>query len=197
MLPRVHLIRHGETEWSLAGRHTGRTDLLLTSRGAEHARRLGERLRGIDFSWVLTSPRLRARQTCELAGLGASAAIEEQIAEWDYGDYEGLTSAEIRTKRPHWDLFTDGAPGGESPASIYARALGFVQRLNQMEGNIAVFSHGHFLRVLAAAWTRLPITEARRFGLSTASLSILGFEHNHSDEPIIALWNETAIAPAK
>ena len=193
MLPRVHLIRHGETEWSLLGRHTGRTDILLTSQGAAQARRLGERLHGIEFSWVLTSPRLRARQTCELAGLGASAAIEEQLAEWDYGQFEGLTTAEIRRQRPNWELFTDGAPGGESPADIYARACGVVQRLIQMEGNVAVFSHGHFLRVLAAAWIKLPVAEGKRFGLNTASLSILGFEHARAEEPIISLWNETSV----
>ena len=161
-LPRIHVIRHGETEWSLSGQHTSRTDILLTARGEAQGRLLGKRLDGIKFSRVFTSPRVRARQTCELAGLAASAEIEPSLREWDYGAYEGRTSAEIRGERPGWNLFVDGALRGESPTEVYARAESFVRRLHQMDGEIAVFSHGHFLRVLATAWIGSPVIHAQR-----------------------------------
>src|SRR3954470_12917628 len=181
MLPRLYFIRHGETEWSLSGRHTGRTDIPLTARGEEKARELRQRLEGIQFARVLTSPRQRARKTCELAGLGAQAQIEPALSEWDYGDYEGLLSTEIHKIRPNWNIYRDGCPQGESPAQISDRADRLIAGLSSVNGNIALFSHGHFGRVLAARWINLPLAEAQRFQLDTASFSILGHEPNHGD----------------
>jgi probable phosphoglycerate mutase len=189
MLPRIYLVRHGETEWSLSGQHTGRTDIPLTPRGEEAAQELGQRLRNIQFARVLTSPRQRARRTCELAGLGPVAEIEPDLAEWDYGDYEGQRSADIRKGRPDWNLFRDGCPRGETPAQVSDRADRFIARLRVLDGNVALFSHGHFGRVLGARWIGLPVNEAQRLLLDTASLSILGYEHNHAESPVIALWN--------
>jgi len=196
MLPRIYLIRHGETEWSLSGQHTGRTDISLTAPGEDGARELGQRLRDIQFARVLTSPRQRARRTCELAGLGPVAEIEPDLAEWDYGDYEGQRSANILQARPDWNLFRDGCPRGETPAQISDRADRFIARLRVLEGNVALFSHGHFGRVLAARWIGLPVSEAQRFLLDTASLSILGYEPNHPEVPVIALWNAGSGATA-
>ncbi len=193
-LPRIHVFRHGETVWSLAGLHTSRTDLPLTARGEEAARRLAGRLDGIEFARVLTSPRLRARRTCELAYLGAAAEIEPDLREWDYGDYEGRTTAEILSKHEGWNLFFDGCPGGESPAQVAARADALVDRLRLLRGNVAVFSHGHFLRVLAARWVGLPVSAAQHLALATASLGVLDYEHHRAENPVIALWNE--IVPA-
>ena len=189
MLPRIYLIRHGETEWSLSGRHTGPTDIPLTARGEDDARKLGQRLRIIQFTRVLTSPRQRARRTCELAGLGAAAEVEPDLAEWDYGDYEGQRSADILRERPIWNLFHYGCPGGEAPAEVSDRAGRLIARLRAVDGNVALFTHGHFGRVLAARWIGLPASEAQHFLLDTASLSILGYEHNHVGSPVIALWN--------
>ena len=189
MLPRLYLIRHGETEWSLSNQHTGRTDIPLTARGEERARELGQRLRNIQFGRVLTSPRQRARRTCELAGLDAEAEIEPDLTEWDYGDYEGQRSADIRIQRPDWNLFRDGCPRGETPAQISDRADRLIARLRVLDGKVALFSHGHFGRVLAARWIGLPVGEAQRFLLETASLSILDHEHNYVELPVIALWN--------
>jgi len=189
MLPRVYLIRHGETEWSLSGRHTGRTDVPLNAAGEARARALEPRLRDVRFARVFTSPRERARQTCELAGLGRMAEIDAQLAEWDYGDYEGLRSEEIQRTRPQWNLFRDGCPHGESPADISGRADQVIARLRGLEGNVALFSHGHFGRVLAARWIELPAGEARRFLSDTASVGILDFEHGNIGAPVIALWN--------
>ena len=191
MLPRIYLIRHGETEWSLSGQHTGRTDIPLTAPGEDGARELGQRLRDIPFARVLTSPRQRARRTCELAGLGPAAEIEPDLAEWDYGDYEGQRSVDILKGRPEWNLFQDGCPRGETPAQISDRADRFIARLRVLDGNVALFSHGHFGRVLAARWIGLPVSEAQRFLLDTASLSVLGYEHNHVESPVIALWNSS------
>lgn len=189
MLARLYLSRHGETAWSLSGQHTGRTDVPLTDKGEQDARDLAERLRAARFSRVFTSPRQRARRTCELVGLDAVAEIEPDLAEWDYGDYEGQRSAEIRKGRPDWNLFRDGCPRGESPAQISERADRVIARLRALEGNIAIFSHGHFGRVLAARWIGLPVGQAQHFLLSTASLSILGYEHNLAEESAIVLWN--------
>jgi len=189
MPPRIYLIRHGETEWSLSGQHTGRTDIPLTTRGEDGARKLGLRLREIQFARVLTSPRQRARRTCELAGLGFVAEIEPDLAEWDYGDYESRRSAEIRKSRPDWNLFRDGCPNGESPGQISDRADHLIARLRSLDGNVALFSHGHFGRVLAARWIGLPVIEAQRFLLDTASLNILAYEHDRVESPVIALWN--------
>jgi probable phosphoglycerate mutase len=189
MIQRLYLIRHGETEWSLSGQHTGRTDIPLTARGEDEARELGQRLRAIPFRRVLTSPRQRARQTCELAGLGPTAEIEPGLAEWDYGDYEGQRSVDILSERPDWNLFQDGCPGGESPAHVSDRADRLIARLRTMPGEIGIFSHGHFGRVLGARWIGLSVGQAQGFLLSTASISVLDYEHDRSDQPVIAIWN--------
>lgn len=188
-LQEVYVFRHGETEWSRSGQHTGRTDLPLTPRGEVDALALAGRLQGIDFAHVFTSPRQRARRTCELAGLGAAAQVEADLAEWDYGDYEGRKSAEILAGRPGWLIFRDGAPGGESPAEVAARADRLIARLRALEGRIALVTHGHFGRVLAVRWLGLPVSEARYFLLGTGSISILGYEHNNAAEPAIVRWN--------
>jgi broad specificity phosphatase PhoE len=190
LLSVVYLARHGETAWSLSGQHTGRTDLPLTERGERNARALGERLRGLNFAKVVTSPLQRAARTCELAGFGALAEIDPDLVEWDYGQYEGRRSAEIHAERPDWQLFRDGCPGGESPGMIGARADRVVSRMRAVKGDVLLFSSGHFLRVLAARWLGLDAAAGRYLLLSTASLSVLGYEHNPA-EPAIRLWNET------
>lgn len=190
--PRVHLIRHGETEWSLSGQHTGRTDIALTANGEAQARALAPLLAGIRFDHVFTSPRQRARRTCELAGLGAQARVEEGLAEWNYGDYEGLRSADIRRDRPDWLIFRDGCPNGETPAQLALRVDGLIARLRTLEGNIALFTHGHLGVSLAARWLEWPLVEARHLQLSTASLSVLAIDEHHFDAPVLALWNATA-----
>ena len=189
-LPVVYLARHGETAWSLSGQHTGLTDLPLTERGEQDARRLGERLRGLTFARVLTSPLQRAARTCELAGFGSAAEVDRDLLEWNYGRYEGRTSADILAERPGWQLFRDGCPGGETPSLIGARADRVVSRVRAVQGNVLLFSSGHFLRVLAARWLGLEPGAGRYFLLSTASLSGLGYEYNRS-EPVIRLWNDT------
>lgn len=194
MLPRLYLLRHGETEWSQSGRHTGRTDVPLTENGMEEARELGARLRSVVFSRVFVSPRRRALQTCDLAAPSIRPEIDPDLAEWNYGDYEGRTTAEIVGQRPGWNLFRDGCPNGESPAAVSARADLVISRVRGLSGNIAVFSHGHFGRVLAARWIGHPAGDGERFLLGTASLSILGYEHDDAAEPVIALWNETGRA---
>ncbi|HTV44242.1 MAG TPA: histidine phosphatase family protein [Stellaceae bacterium] len=190
-LPLVYLARHGETAWSLSGQHTGRTDLPLTARGEDQARALTRRLHGLRFAAVLTSPSQRAVRTCELAGFGAAAEIEPDLAEWDYGDYEGRRTAEILTGRPGWQLFRDGAPGGESPDQIGARADRVVARIRAVAGNVLIVSSAHITRVLAARWLGLPPAGGRYLVLGTASLGILGYEHDQT-EPVIRLWNDTA-----
>jgi broad specificity phosphatase PhoE len=189
-LPSIFLARHGETAWSLSGQHTGVTDLPLTTRGEQNARSLAGRLRGVSFTRVFTSPLQRARRTCELAGFGGVADIDPDLVEWNYGEYEGVTTAEILAKRPGWQLFRDGCPGGESPAQIGSRADRVVARLRGIPGNTLLFSSGHFLRVLTARWLGLEPGAGRYFVLSTASLSALGYEHDTS-EPVIRLWNDT------
>ena len=189
-LPVNYVARHGETVWSLSGQHTGLTDLPLTERGERNARRLGERLHGINFTKIFTSPLQRAAGTCELAGFGAAAEVDRDLLEWNYGEYEGRRTAEILAERPEWELFRDGCPGGESPDQIGARADRVVSRVRAVEGDVLLFSSGHFLRVLAARWLGLPPGAGRYFLLSTASLSALGYEHNRS-EPVIRLWNDT------
>jgi probable phosphoglycerate mutase len=190
VLPVVYLARHGETAWSLSGQHTGLTDLPLTPNGERNARRLGERLKGMTFSDVFTSPLQRAARTCELAGFGIVAQPDLDLVEWDYGQYEGLRSAEILAKRPDWQLFRDGAPGGESPAQVAERADRVVQCVRTIPGDVLLFSSGHFIRVLAARWLGLdPGSAGKYFLLSTASLSAVGYEHNLS-EPVIRLWND-------
>ena len=186
----IYLARHGETAWSLSGQHTGRTDLPLTSNGERNGELLGTRLKGLNVARVLTSPLMRARRTCELAGFGGQAQVDPDLTEWDYGKYEGLRSVEIRRERPDWDLFRDGCPGGETPDEIAARAERVVERLRSGGGNVLLFSSGHFLRVLAGRWTRMPLDGGRFLMLGTASLSVLGYE-NDVARPVIRLWNDT------
>jgi probable phosphoglycerate mutase len=187
----VYLARHGETAWSLTGQYTGLTDLPLTERGERNARQLGARLHGLTFAKVYTSPLQRAARTCELAGFGAVAEVDPDLVEWDYGHYEGRRTAEILAERPGWLLFRDGCPGGESPAQASARADRVVSRLRAVQGDVLLFSSGHFIRVLATRWIELEVTDnARRFMLSTASLSAVGYENVRS-RPVIRLWNDT------
>jgi broad specificity phosphatase PhoE len=190
MLPTIYLARHGETAWSLSGQHTGLTDLPLTERGERNARLLGHRLSGLAFAKVFTSPLQRAVRTCELAGFGALAEVDRDLLEWNYGDYEGRRTAEIHAERPDWQLFRDGCPGGESPSQVGARADRVVHRMRAIEGDVLLFSSGHFLRVLAARWLGLEPAAGRFFLLSTASVGALSYEHNLS-EPVIRLWNDT------
>lgn len=189
VLPQVFLARHGETAWSLTGQHTGLTDLPLTRRGEINATRLGERLQEMVFQQVLVSPLLRARRTCELAGFGDQAKVEPDLVEWNYGEYEGLTTAEIRKTRPGWQLFRDGCPGGESVAQVVARADRIVKYLRSIGDHVLLFSSGHFLRVLAARWLGQNAEVGEWFHLSTATLSALGYEHQVS-EPVLRLWND-------
>ena len=188
-LPVVYLARHGETAWTISRQHTGVTDLPLTAQGEAEALRLGERLEGLRFAAVLTSPLQRAVRTCELAGFGSMAEVEPDLMEWNYGTYEGRTSADIHAERPDWQLFRDGCPGGESPDQIGARADRLARRVRAIEGDVLLFSSGHFLRVFAARWLGLPPAAGRYFVLGTASLSAVGYEHDRSD-PAIRLWNE-------
>jgi broad specificity phosphatase PhoE len=189
-IPIVYLARHGETAWSLTGQHTGLTDLPLTQRGERNARRLAVRLKGLTFVKVFTSPLQRARRTCELAGFGPAAEVEPDLVEWNYGEYEGRTSADILKERPDWELFCDGCPGGETPQQIGDRADRVINRLRTVPGDVLVFSSGHFVRVLAARWLGLENSApGRHFLLNTASLSALGYEHTCS-QPVIRLWND-------
>ena len=189
-LPTIYLARHGETAWSVSGQHTGRTDIPHTERGDLNARRLGERLGGLTFAKVLTSPLQRARRTCELAGYGSVAEVDADLLEWDYGKYEGRTSAQIHAINPEWDLFRDGCPGGEKPQDVGARADRIVQRVRAVRRDVLLFSSGHFLRVLAARWLGLEPGAGRYFLLGTASLSALSYEHNES-HPAIRFWDDT------
>src|SRR5271169_1155294 len=189
-LPVIYLARHGETAWSLSGQHTGLTDLPLTRRGECNARRLGERLKGLEFARVFTSPLQRAKRTCELAGFGSNAEVDRDLVEWNYGQYEGLRTEDIRATRPDWEMFRDGFPGGESFDQIAARADRVIERARSIDGAVLLFSSGHFLRVLGARWLGLKAQGARYLLLSTASLSTLTYEHSLS-EPAIGLWNDT------
>jgi broad specificity phosphatase PhoE len=189
-LPVVYLARHGETAWSASGQHTGLTDLPLTPRGERNARQLEGRLKGLAFAKVFTSPLQRAARTCELAGFRTVAEIDRDLVEWNYGQYEGRRTAEIRAERPDWQLFRDGCPGGESPAQVGARADRVVERVRAVRGDVLLFSSGHFLRTLAARWLGLEPSSGRYLVLGTASLSALGYEHDLA-QPAIRLWNET------
>ncbi len=188
-LPEGYLARHGETAWTVSGQHTGRTDLPLTERGERNAAGLAGRLEGMTFSRVLVSSLGRARRTCELAGFLPGAEIVADLTEWDYGAYEGRRTADIRAERPGWYLFRDGCPGGESVAQIGARADRVIAKLRSAGGHTLLFGHGHFFRVLAARWIGLPPEDACHLLLSTASLSVLGYEHT-TDDPAIRLWND-------
>jgi broad specificity phosphatase PhoE len=189
-LPIIYVARHGETAWSLSGQHTGLTDLPLTERGEHNALSLRERFKGLTFAKVFTSPLQRAIRTCELSGFGSLAEIDRDLLEWNYGEYEGRRSIDIHKERPDWQLFRDGCPGGESPSEVGARADHAVKRVRAIDGDVLVFSSGHFLRVFAARWLGLDAAFGRYFVLSTASVSALGYEHNRS-EPVIRLWDDT------
>ena len=196
-LQRIFLVRHGETTWSLSGQHTGRTDIPLTSKGEAEARKLNERLRTNVFNRVFTSPLQRARQTAALAALATPVEIEPDLVEWDHGEYEGLRSAEIRAIQPDWNLYQHGCLGGESPTQVSIRADRMIARLRTLEGDIAIFSHGHFGCVLAVRWIGLEIAQASHFLLDTASVSILGYGHQRATEPAITLWNARTDATSR
>jgi probable phosphoglycerate mutase len=182
----IYVLRHGETEWSLNGRHTGVTDIPLTENGRAVARRLRSILTGQSFDLVLTSPMRRARETCELAGLGDRAAVEPALVEWNYGEYEGLTPKQIQERHPGWMIFRDGCPGGESPAQIGERVDRLVARLRDVPGDVALFAHGHVFRVLVARWIGQPPAAGQNFLLDTARLSVLGY---YQDSPAVKIWN--------
>jgi len=183
---KVYLLRHGETEWSLNGRHTGVTDIPLTENGRKLARQLQPILAREKFVMVLTSPLQRARDTCELAGLGTLASVDRDLMEWNYGEYEGLTTDQIRQTRPDWSVFSDGCPGGESPLQVSVRADRIVSRVRTVDGNVALFSHGHILRVLAARWINLSSSYGENFLLDTATLNVLGY---YRESPAFKIWN--------
>ena len=185
---KIYLIRHGETEWTLAGRHTGLTDIPLTEKGKQTSKKIGEYLKGQGFQKVFVSPLARAKETCRLAGFFDHAMIDPDLVEWDYGKYEGLTTLEIRKDNPHWNLFTQGVPEGESLADVGARANRVLGKIRSIPGDVAVFASGHILRVLTARWLDLPPSFGGRLVLSPASLSILGFEREQS---AILSWNQT------
>lgn len=190
-LPVIYIARHGETAWTVTGQHTGSTDLPLTPQGERNARALAARLAGMSFVKVFTSPLQRASKTCALAGFGSVAELDKDLLEWNYGAYEGLRSAEIRAKRPDWQLFRDGCPGGESPADVRARAENVIARIRTLNDNVLIFSSGHFIRVLAARWIGLePSINSTSFLLSTASVSAVGYESSLA-QPVIRLWNDT------
>ena len=191
------LVRHGQTEWSQSRRHTGTTDLPLTPVGEGEARALRPWLAAEPFTRVFVSPRQRAGRTCELAGLGDRAEVEPDLAEWDYGDYEGVTSNEIHQTRPGWNVFRHGAPGGESPEDVAARADRLIGKLAALSGNVALFSHGQFCSSLGARWLELPIAEGRKLALVTASLSVLALSPDHDDTRQIKLWNATPAGPER
>ena len=182
----IYAIRHGETAWSLSGQHTGTTDIPLTDNGRRLAERLAPVLAKKAFALVLVSPRQRARETCDLAHLGARAVIDPDLAEWNYGEYEGLTSQQIRERAPGWLLFRDGCPGGETPEDVGARADRVIARVRDVDGNVALFAHGHILRVLGARWIALPASAAQHFLLDTGTLCVLG---HYQEIPAIKIWN--------
>lgn len=188
-LPQVWIARHGATAWTISTQHTGRTDVPLTAAGEGEAERLRARLAGVAFAHVWTSPLVRARRTCEIAGFGNQAVDDPDLREWDYGDFEGLTHAAIQARTPHWNVFDDGAPGGESVADVCARADRVIARLRADGGSALLFGHGHFSRVLGARWIGLPVSGASLLLLATSAVSVLGYDHG-LDEPAIRLWND-------
>ncbi len=187
--PKIYLVRHGETAWTISGQHTGRTDIALTERGERDAQELSARLRGMTFADVLTSPLRRARRTSDLAGFGARAGADADLLEWDYGAYEGRRTADIRAERPGWHLFEDGCPSGETVEVVGARADRVIARIRACAGDVLLFAHRDILRVLAARWLGVAAREGRHFYLTTASLSVLGYHHD-LDETVIRLWND-------
>jgi len=188
--PQIFLVRHGETEWSLSGRHTGRSDIPLTENGEAAARLLKARIPATGFDAIFCSPSQRARKTCELAGFGSRVEIDDNLAEWDYGRYEGVTTKEIQMQKPGWNIFHDGCPDGEMASDVAARADAVINKIKAVDGNVLIFSSSHFLRVLAARWLGLNAEAGASFVLDTACISILGYEHN-LDEPVIRSWNQT------
>jgi probable phosphoglycerate mutase len=186
----VVLVRHGETEWALQGRHTGPTDVPLTDRGRQQAVSLGRFLERREFAKVLTSPLQRALETCRLAGLGEVAEIRDDLAEWDYGEYEGRTTEDILAERPGWTLWDDGVPGGEAVEDVGRRADRVIAEVRSTPGDVAIFAHGHVLRILAARWLDLAPKDGRLFALDAGGVSVLGYEHTW---PVLARWNETLI----
>ena len=193
---RLFYFRHGETAWSLSGQHTGVTDIPLTPYGETQARALRPWAAAISFAHVLTSPRLRARVTCELAGLGAAAIVEPDLAEWNYGDYEGRRSADILEGRPGWNIFRDGCPNGESPAEIGARADRLIARLREFAGDVALFAHGQLGSVFVTRWIGLAPVEGRHFQVGPASMGVLSWDRDHPEIPVVALWNAAPGLPA-
>jgi probable phosphoglycerate mutase len=188
--PEIYLVRHGQTEWSLSGQHTGRTDMPLTAAGEAAARTLAGRLQGLAFSAIWSSPSQRASKTCALAGFGDARVIKDDLAEWDYGTYEGITTKAILAERPGWQLFRDGCPGGESAADVGARADRIIHAIRAANDRILIFSSSHFLRVLTARWLGLPPEGGALFVLDTTSISVLGYEHDLT-EPVVRMWNQT------
>lgn len=186
------LLRHGQTEWTISGRHTGRSDIELTEAGREEARAAGRRLEGMKFDRVVTSPMHRAVETCRLAGFGDGATTDDALMEWDYGEYEGITTAEIQETVPDWSLFVQGCPGGESAADVGARVDPLVDSAREGEGNWLFAAHGHVLRVVGARWVGLPPEDGVMLNLGTAAVCFLGFEH---DRPVITHWNLTGEIP--
>jgi len=189
VLPKIYLVRHGETAWTMSAQHTGRTDIPLTERGEREAQGLSARLQGLTFAEILTSPLQRAQRTGELAGFAASAHADPDLMEWDYGAYEGRRSSDIRAERPGWNLFEDGCPDGETLEDVSRRADRVIARIRGIEGDVLIFAHMEILRVLATRWIAQRALEARRLYLETASVSILGYDHN-LEQPVIRLWND-------
>lgn len=188
----IYLVRHGETEWSLSGQHTGVTDIPLTADGRNQAKQFKPLVDKLSFSKVLTSPLMRARETCQLAGLEDQAEIDQDLMEWNYGEYEGLTSKQIQEKSPDWLLFRDGCPGGESPELVCERVDRLIARVRGVEGNVVLFAHGHILRVFAVRWIGFPVIAGSHFLLDTATLSILGY---YRDIPAVKQWNASPLLP--
>jgi probable phosphoglycerate mutase len=183
----VWLFRHGDTEWSVSGQHTGRTDLPLTAGGRRRAQAVGRRLAGRPFARVLSSPLARALETCRLAGYGEVAELTPDLMEWDYGEYEGRRTVDIQKERPGWSLWQDGVPGGETAEQVAARTKRVISSAESADGDVALFAHGHVLRVLSACWLRLPPDAGRLFALGTAAVSVLGYER---DTHVIVKWNQ-------
>ena len=188
-LPRLFLLRHGDTDWTDSRQHTGRTDLPLNANGEAHARRLGARLKGKTFARVFVSPLRRVRRTCELAGFAEHAQVNADLTEWDYGDYEGKLTTDIHRQHPQWNLYHDGAPHGESPEQVAARADRFIDLIRPIEGDVAAFSSGQIIRMIAARWLGLSPVHARHFYTVTASIGILGYEHDRN-QSVLLLWND-------
>jgi probable phosphoglycerate mutase len=190
-LPKIYLARHGETAWSLSGQHTGMSDIPLTEQGEKNAEQLGTRLQGLPFVKIFSSPLQRALRTSELAGFGSAVIPDPLLHEWNYGDYEGRTTTEIHQSQPDWLIFRDGCPGGETPKQIAQRCDQMIEKIKAINGDVLIFAHAHILRMLTTRWLGLSPLEGRLYLLSTASLSIIGYEH-HLSEPVIRLWNDTS-----